>query len=297
MKKALVRWPDGQEIRGKRIIAAFRAKKLIRYSREVAGKAVCWFARCEAPGCQNEYNFSRTNRPGCRKKRCEHHLGKSRIEGRVYSRAILAQHPVAKWVRVKHGLWHRNVPYFQCQFVEGCAKLVTGDNKDGTKGLFCRAHGHQKLRPYEATYNLFLANQRVRNKTRLRPIEINLRYEDFVKICLYEPNCFYCNKDVGRVPYTGKGNSGVLYMRAAYLDRLDVAKGYSKRNVVTCCGICNMTRNVYMSVEEMLVLAQVRAGNAKAVTALMDQHEKSLAEWSKKVRHLRKFGAQKAKRR
>ena len=57
---------------------------------------------------------------------------------------------------------------------------------------------------------------------------------------LIEQPCYYCGTSMANSMGTG-------------LDRLDNRYGYSKKNVVTCCGICNRTRGIYYTPEETKV--------------------------------------------
>mgnify|MGYP001612350194 CR=1 FL=1 len=58
---------------------------------------------------------------------------------------------------------------------------------------------------------------------------------------LIEQPCYYCGTSMANSMGTG-------------LDRLDNRYGYSKKNVVTCCGICNRTRGIYYTPEETKVM-------------------------------------------
>lgn len=57
--------------------------------------------------------------------------------------------------------------------------------------------------------------------------------------CLIKQTCFYCNE---RIQKTGYG-----------LDRKDSLKGYTKENVVPCCGDCNKHRHISWTVDEMKI--------------------------------------------
>ena len=67
-----------------------------------------------------------------------------------------------------------------------------------------------------------------------------LSFEDYLQL-IEGTNCSYCKRKL--LPSAGGG-----------LDRLDNSRGYTKDNVVPCCGICNIARGDNFSVEEMKIL-------------------------------------------
>jgi hypothetical protein len=77
-----------------------------------------------------------------------------------------------------------------------------------------------------------------KNNAKSRNIEFNLDFEYFKNLLIN--NCFYCNAIPANV-----------YMRSYYnvtyngVDRLDNNLGYIKNNVVSCCKICNISKNNY----------------------------------------------------
>lgn len=74
-----------------------------------------------------------------------------------------------------------------------------------------------------------------------RPVTLSL--EDYKT--LVRPNsCHYCSN-----PLPESGHA---------LDRKDNSQGYTRSNVVPCCGLCNMTKGRFISYDEMLILIQYR---------------------------------------
>lgn len=67
-----------------------------------------------------------------------------------------------------------------------------------------------------------------------------MTFEEWVEIS--SRPCHYCNNEMGKTEGYGVN-----------LDRIDCSKGYSKDNVIPCCGICNKIRNNFWTVDEMKV--------------------------------------------
>lgn len=63
----------------------------------------------------------------------------------------------------------------------------------------------------------------IRKGSLIRGMEFNLTLQEYLPF--YNSSCFYC------------GAPGQIS-----LDRLDSSLGYTKSNVVTCCGICNIMK-------------------------------------------------------
>ena len=74
--------------------------------------------------------------------------------------------------------------------------------------------------------------------------EWGLTLEEFTE--LDQQNCFYCNNEL-----CGKVVDGIG------LDRVDESRGYFTDNVVPACFVCNVSRNIFYSVEEMLQIARL----------------------------------------
>lgn len=62
---------------------------------------------------------------------------------------------------------------------------------------------------------------------------------------LIKPQCFYCDGVFGRVT------------QSIGLDRIDNTLGYEQKNVLSCCNICNRTRNSHFSVQETRAMIQL----------------------------------------
>jgi len=88
--------------------------------------------------------------------------------------------------------------------------------------------GQNRLRPYEALYRLLVRVATAKG----RKVMSYTEFLSFTKI----KNCFYCGDAVEWRMYRPHG--------AAYnLDRWNSCLGYSRKNSVVCCGICNTMKN------------------------------------------------------
>lgn len=302
MKKKFF-WTDGGQIVGKRLQTAFLEGKLA--SRRVSSQGNrYWRAWCEFPGCKKTYDFTNKRLQGAKKGFCRSHSTRLGAGTPGTKDAwILEREPRLVFVPRKSqpGKKQRINIFVRC-INEACDRLIDAYAHRDVCGKCLRpAYGKKrtnyaaprKLRPFESTFNAFLAAQKNRNKTRKTPIDVALTYDQFVHICYTQPNCNYCGRDVGRTEYVQKWKPGTkdpLYMRTAYLDRLDPTKGYSIDNVVTACGPCNMTRNVWVSLPEMRLLAAARKGDIEEARQLLDQHAADFKQWGEEVKHMSLFG-------
>jgi len=101
-----------------------------------------------------------------------------------------------------------------------------------------KAQKANRLRPYEAKYNIFVS----------KCPETDLAYEDYLKFV--GKNCTYCKVTLPWEPF-GENNPGF------WLDRMDNNKGHIKGNLVTCCGTCNLTKRGHFSYAEFMLLAPI----------------------------------------
>lgn len=85
-------------------------------------------------------------------------------------------------------------------------------------------------------------------KCKSKKYDIDISKEEYEQIV--NRGCDYCGKKIDE--------TGVS------LDRKDSKKGYTKDNIVPCCGACNQIKNVHLTYEEMkaamLAVSEVRNG-------------------------------------
>lgn len=111
-------------------------------------------------------------------------------------------------------------------------QLITGNTKS------CGCYNREKmLKPYgEATKNIRYNDYKTRSIK--KNIIFSLSKEKFFEIIT--DNCFYC----GAEPLTiikSKYNNGDFACNG--IDRINNNEGYTDKNVVTCCKICNQAKS------------------------------------------------------
>lgn len=74
-----------------------------------------------------------------------------------------------------------------------------------------------------------------------RGVSFNLTKKKFKE--LVNANCYYCNEPPG-IRYA---KQVVHALKASGIDRMDNSKGYNAINCVSCCKVCNLSKNVMNS--------------------------------------------------
>lgn len=82
-----------------------------------------------------------------------------------------------------------------------------------------------------------------KNKAKCRGLIWDLTFSEY--ITLIANPCYYCSNKLSTV-VMGTG-----------LDRINNSKGYIKDNVLSCCPVCNKTRNNNFTVEETREMIQL----------------------------------------
>lgn len=132
------------------------------------------------------------------------------------------------------------------------AQLKTGK----TKSCGCFRRG--RLEYGESAFNRLFDTYRRRSLE--KGFSFDLSKEEFREMT--SENCFYCGLEPKQKAAKGMG---ICYGEYLYngIDRIDSKKGYSKDNIVPCCGQCNVAKNDY-SYEEFLIWAKRLSGNLSA---------------------------------
>lgn len=269
MKNEVLYWHDGSPIRSKRVQDAYRRGILTRRFKYECG-SVHYFARCSEPGCQNEYNFTQTNTRQAQLAKCaEHAVGTKLVHGEPSrSKKVLnAQQDVFFTRQKSKGGREKRIPWVRCA-TPTCDRVRQLDSN--VTGIWycvkCMGSPH-RLRPFESIYTA-LSKEIARRSKSLETVS-DLTYEQFADICETQKQCHYCNRTVKRTPYRVKmrgSGSG-----AWCLDRLDSKKGYTVKNVVTCCSTCNWTKNLWLCESEMLAVASIRSGDIDECLRLLSR--------------------------
>ncbi len=98
------------------------------------------------------------------------------------------------------------------------------------------AYKHKWRRTLEGMYSL------LKGHAKNKGIYFSLSFEKFSQ--LRNMSCYYCK---GVLPEAGGG-----------IDRRDNSEGYTDSNSVSCCEICNKTKNKFLTEAEMLNLIAFR---------------------------------------
>jgi hypothetical protein len=115
--------------------------------------------------------------------------------------------------------------------------LSLRSKKRGTKSCGCQQGADRRLRPYEALYR-----RMSRDAERLRALSVDITYDEFV-VFTSTTACFYCTSPVLWKEFSSNA--------CGYnLDRKDSTQGYTKDNLVVCCGRCNMGKRDTFTFEE-----------------------------------------------
>jgi hypothetical protein len=93
-----------------------------------------------------------------------------------------------------------------------------------------------RLPPGESAFNRWVYG--MKRAAKLRGFEWDLD-KDFVRVLSKQP-CHYCGVEPMQVFMRYDMNGGYIYNG---LDRVDSERGYTKDNVVPCCGTCNFCKS------------------------------------------------------
>lgn len=280
-------WHDGSKILGKRLIRAFDAGLLSRRHVTPSGQSV-WFAHCTHPGCSGEYCFTQTTKAGAATSRCPIHSKKFFVSGNGTNSATLAA--LGDRVIWKSTSGRKSLVAHVACGASDCGKSVAF--RRNKKVYLCVRHSswRRRHRPYEALYNSWVRGHVKRAQHRRFPLEIQISFEQFTSICERDQHCFYCGDRLARGPYNYKPKKGAHYSRAVYLDRVDPFGHYTCGNVVSACGQCNLSKNMFVSKEEMQVIALLRRGRLREAVNLIKRIGGRFEEWGEASRALTVFG-------
>lgn len=151
--------------------------------------------------------------------------------------------------RKKYGKTYKRMWKCLCD----CGNIViqnTGALTSGnTKSCGCWHNELSKLNSLKSRHKLAKPDAGFRsiycsykNNAKMRNLEFNIDFEYFKKIIT--DNCFYCNIEPSNT-----------YMKRYYnikyngIDRINNKEGYNQYNIVSCCKICNISKNNYTTDE------------------------------------------------
>jgi len=126
----------------------------------------------------------------------------------------------------------------------GAYKEVSTSNLTyGTTSCGCylneiRSKGLNKKEPGEANFNYKYLSYKSRARKSKKKLEFVLSKQEFREIIIR--NCHYCGS-VPLSPHTHRSYNGQFLSNG--IDRIDSEKGYTLKNCLPCCPICNMMKN------------------------------------------------------
>jgi len=127
---------------------------------------------------------------------------------------------------------------WKCRCDCGRMKLLSGrELKAGRQSCGCLQGGGNKLGLGEATGNLVFRLYCLRAKRKGLVWDIS-KAKFFL---LTKGRCYYCGVEPSQVYNIAKHNGAFVYNG---VDRLDNKKGYTKKNCVSCCGVCNRAKDI-----------------------------------------------------
>jgi hypothetical protein len=98
------------------------------------------------------------------------------------------------------------------------------------------------FRPFEHIYNVIIY------RAGKREIPVDLSYEGFLRFTEID-ECHYCGAFIAWAPYSNRQTYGRYH-----LDRKDSKLGYTKGNLVVCCGDCNHSKLDIYTYEEWVCM-------------------------------------------
>lgn len=124
----------------------------------------------------------------------------------------------------------------------------------------------RNLKPFEALYHVLLSEARRKEKN------TDLSFEEFLEFTK-EKTCHYC---CSPLVWTERINRSIEPYTGTNLDRKDNSLGYSKKNCVACCDLCNKTRGNKFTYEEFKkigwAMSLVRALRTGTITTESSGH-------------------------
>jgi hypothetical protein len=108
----------------------------------------------------------------------------------------------------------------------GCIKAISN-------AINSRTSRHKMAKPDAGYFHIYQSYQSGANK---RNKTFDFEFKDFIE--LLKGNCYYCGVEPSNV--YSKNYYNVTYNG---VDRIDNEKGYIKENSVSCCKMCNISKN------------------------------------------------------
>ncbi len=161
---------------------------------------------------------------------------KEDLTGKIFNQLTVIHRDLSKIGLERGSFWI-------CKCKCGTSKSISRHSlvNHGTKSCGCIvaiAAAHRAKPDGWADKNHWLS--RYKRRAKKLEIEFSLSNEEFYDICSL--NCFYCNA----MPTKKSNGHSNIIDKGSYLangiDRIDPEEGYTKRNSIPCCKICNFMK-------------------------------------------------------
>ena len=183
---------------------------------------------------------------------------------------------------------------------EGCDTLLQFAGRNRQTG-HCQKCGHGfRKRPFEMRFN------QLKKNAERRGIAVGFDLAYYARLLNGAPSYHYCHRQIYAAPHGQKAefsNDDKVYGKNRHasgccLDRKDSEKGYTKSNVVICCGFCNRFKGFFMGYPLALINFAAMDGDVEEVVKLMHLHQLELKKQKKALmdaKTLRQVGLSRGK--
>jgi len=121
----------------------------------------------------------------------------------------------------------------------GLEAIVSGHSLKRGSTKSCGCYGREMSKRHNLYPGGLAAMNRIilqyKRDAEKRKLEWGLSDQDCKK--LFDDNCYYCGQEPSRIM---KNNSSIYKYNG--MDRIDSDKGYSIKNVISCCTVCNIAK-------------------------------------------------------
>jgi len=180
--------------------------------------------------------------------------------GEVFGELTVLEVDMERTDRVRHRI------YWKCKCSCGTIFSRLTHNLVHSKEATCNKcarikQGLKKRLPnHQSYFNKIIAQMTKRIKK--KNLAMDLSYEDCVN--LFKSPCIYCN-----TPYFDAEDPKDVYFHRSGIDRVDNTKGYTHKNVVPCCDICNkmklaLPKDVFLKHIEKIYLNNKKCSETSA---------------------------------
>lgn len=134
----------------------------------------------------------------------------------------------------------KNSNFYKCKCLkcDNISIVKINSIKSNKNCINCRKHGSEPTEKSQFNYKL---NQYITGAKK-RNLIFELSEKEFKKIIL--KNCYYCNSEPIPKKYNNSKNK-TKTIKFNGIDRIDSTNGYSLKNCIPCCEMCNRMKMAY----------------------------------------------------